>query len=341
MSGIEDGIDSGTTAPRRASAWRWVRFAVVLALLGGLVYIAKPADLWKAVRGAEWMWLLVALPFGFVAIFFDALKLYLLIIPHGYRGGWGSVLRTTLVVNFVSLVLPGTVGGGAVAWYRLSKPDGLRAQAFTAVSFNALIKLVVICALGAAALSVDVVETDMSRRIALPLAGLAVVAGILFLLLTMTGLSAWVSRVFAAKVQPLLPGFLSRPLKNILGSVETYRGFKASVAGALVAGVGRKLVENVCFLLALKAVGVDAAYARVLWVMCAVEASGMVPLAPGGWGLPQVTFVGLFALFGIASDLSLASQIIAFAIFLPVYLTGASLMLGESLSAREATRSAP
>jgi uncharacterized protein (TIRG00374 family) len=333
-----DGADTEAILHRGKPVWRVVRLVIVFAMLIGLVYVAKPGELWRALKGAEWFWLLAGVPFGFAAIFFDALKLYLLILPHGYRGGWGSVFRTTLIVNFVSLFLPGTVGGGAVAWYRLSKPDGLRAQAFTAVSFNALIKLVVICGVGAAALSVDVLAADLRRQIALPLYGLAVVTGLAFLLLTMTGLSGWVNRVVVAKIATFLPSVLANPLTKIAASVETYRGFKASVIGALGAGVGRKLIENFCFLLALKAVGVDAGYARVLWVMCAVEAFGMIPLTLSGWGLPQVTFVSLFALFGVPSDLSLASQLLSVVVLLPVYLTGAFLLLGETLASRKSEK---
>lgn len=326
-----NGTESGG-ASQYSAIWRYVRILLVLGLLAALLYIAKPAELWQALKGAQWLWLLIAMPFGFAAIFFDALKLYLLILPHGYRAGWKSVFKTTLIVNFVSLFLPGTVGGGAVAWYRLSKPDGLRAEAFTAVSFNALVKLVVICGLGAAALSADVMASDVRRQVAIPLAILAAVTTLLFLLLTMTGFSVWFDRIIVSRLVPHLPQRIASPLRKIVASVEAYRGAKSSVAGALSAGVARKLIENFCFLLALKSVGVEAGYARVLWIMCAVEAFGMVPLTLSGWGLPQVTFVGLFALFGVPSDRSLASQVLSIVILLPVYLTGALLLLRETLS---------
>lgn len=327
--------ESHAAAAPAGRAWRrvwwWVRLIAVLGLLAGLVAVARPRELWQALAGTQGLWLLAGTPFALGAGALDALKLYALMKPHGYTGGWGSVLRTSLVVNVLSMFLPGTVGGGVVAWYRLSQRDGLRAQSLVALTVNTVVKLVVVCGAGAAALALDARARGAYAGFiptllllgALPLLGLLAV---LF-----TGVAGWAKRIHVETLGRWMPRRLHDLGRKLFESLESYRAHPLSVLGALGAGLGRKLLENVCFLFALWAVGAEVGFARVLWVMCAVEVAGMIPLTLGGLGLPQVTYVGLLAAMGLAEAPALASSIVSWAAFLPVYLAGAGILLAESL----------
>ena len=172
----------------------WLRLLLVLAMIAGLVVIARPSRLWSALAGAEYLWVLAAVPVAVCAILLDALKLYWLVRPVGFSGGWWSVARTTLVVNFVSLFLPGTVGGGAVAWYRLARPDKLHAQMFVALSLNAALKVVAICGVGALALALDVQAAQEHRAWIVPLLIVAALPTLARLLMITTGLAGALKR---------------------------------------------------------------------------------------------------------------------------------------------------
>jgi hypothetical protein len=66
--------------------------------------------------------------------------------------------------------------------------------------------------------------------------------------------------------------------------------------------------------------------------MCSVELASMIPISLAGIGLPQVAFVGLLAAFKVSPARSLASHIVSWIPWLPIYLCGAGLMLRESLA---------
>ena len=183
-----------------------------------------------------------AVPVAVCAILLDALKLYWLVPPIGFTGGWWSVARTTLVVNFVSLFLPGTVGGGAVAWYRLARPDKLHAQMFVALSLNAALKVVAICGVGALALALDVQAAQEHRAWIVPLLIVAALPTLILLLMIATGLAGGLKRFHVKSLPGLMPHRLHEALRKILESLETYRAHAPNLLAALGANVARVFV---------------------------------------------------------------------------------------------------
>ena len=292
-----------------ARVWKRVRLILVLGMIAGLIVKAGPSRLCSAFAGANYLWVLAAVPVVVCAVMLDALKLYWLVRPVGFSGGWWSVAKTTLVVNFVSLFLPGTVGGGAVSWYRLARPDKLHAQMFVALSLNAVLKIVAVCGVGALALALDVQAAQEHRAWIVPLLIVAALPTLVLLLMLATGLAGWVKRFHVKSLPGLMPHRLHDALRKILESLETYRSHWPSLLGALAANVARLLVANVCPLFCLAAVGAnEVPYVRILWIMCAVEVASMIPISLSGLGLPQVAFVGLLAAFKVPAARSLACQ---------------------------------
>jgi uncharacterized protein (TIRG00374 family) len=316
-----------------ARVWKWVRPVLVLGMIAGLIAKAGPLRLCSAVGGADYLWVLACLPFVVCAVMLDALKLYWLVRPVGFSGGWWSVAKTTLVVNFVSLFLPGTVGGGAVSWYRLARPDRLHAQMFVALSLNAALKIVAVCGVGALALAWDVQAAQEHRAWIAPLLVVAALPTLILLLMLVTGLTSRVKRFHVRSLPGLMPHRLHDALRKILESLEAYRSHGPSLVGALAANVARLFVGNFCPRFCLLAVGVNGvSYVRILWIMCAVEVVSMIPISLSGLGLPQVAFVGLLAAFKIRADQSLACNVVSWIPWLPIYLCAAVLMLRESFT---------
>lgn len=313
------------------SWWAWLRIALVCAMVVALVVFADPVRLWRVLAGAKYLWVLAAIPFVFAGAVFDSLRLYLLMLPHGYRSRWLSVLRTNLVVNFASALLPvGAVGGGVVAWFRLSKPQGLKAQTFAALSVNMLLKLIVVSSLAAAGAALDVHSACVHPSlVGLLMAGAAIPIACLALLLW-TNLTALLLRFNRHWLSRILPERIVRAGDRALESFQTYKVNKGILFVAMGAGFCRKLVGMGCPILVLYAVGIhDISFVRLLWIMCAVEVAGMLPLGIAGLGLPQMSYVGLLALFQVGADKALASNLLAYIPLVSLYLCGAAILFSE------------
>ena len=102
-------------------------------------------------------------------------------------------------------------------------------------------------------------------------------------------------------------------------------------------GLARRMFGTFSAFFCLRAVGVEIDFVRLLWIMCAIEAIGMIPLPLSGWGLPQVGFVVLLGAVGVSADKSVAAEVVGKIALLPMYLTGAGILLGESMVARAAS----
>ena len=314
-----------------ARLWWWARIALVLALLAGLVWVARPDQLWHQLREAKYLWALAAIPFAFAGTMADALRLYWLMKPVGYRGGFAAVANTNLVVNAVSLFLPGTIGGGAVAWYRLSSPDGLRAQTAVALSLNMALKFAAVCGVSALALALDAGASGDSRGWILPLALMAAMPLAALGAMLWTPLPVRLREFHEARMRRWVPARAHEIARKLLESFEQYRASRRAVWAAFGAGVFRLIVVNVASLFCVWAVGLEMSYLRVMWITGAMEVAGMIPFTLAGWGLPQVTYVGLMALCGVAADQALASHVLTWVACMPIYLAGVAVLTAESL----------
>jgi uncharacterized membrane protein YbhN (UPF0104 family) len=142
------------------------------------------------------------------------------------------------------------------------------------------------------------------------------------------------TRVFKAAnerfVTPLFPKVLGGPGRKVLESIETYRRHPRTVIIGLVCCMAGDIVTAVAVALCLGAVGVTGvSFVRVLWIMAATKASGMLPITMSGLGMPQVTFVGLMVACGVAQERAFAANIINLGVLIPMVLAGMGILLVE------------
>jgi hypothetical protein len=154
----------------------------------------------------------------------------------------------------------------------------------------------------------------------------------LYLLMICTPLPTWLKQSHALMAGRLLPLRVHDAIRKILESVESYRGAWPSALMALAFALARLLVFVWVPIFCLRAVGAPpVGYARLLWISCAMEVSGMIPLTLSGWGLPQVTGVALLGLSGVSTGQAVALGVLSPAAQLPVYLGGAGVLLAEAV----------
>ena len=319
--------------PRKRLArgiWRVLQSLIVLGLVAFILYEARPGRLWSALTEAKPVWVLLAVAPIFLCVVLDSVRLYLLMRPHGFDSGFGFILRTNLVVNFTSVFLPGTIGGGAISWYRLSRPQGLRAQSFAA--------LIALCVVGALAMAADFrgASGHDALEILLIVAGAAPLISLIVFL--NTNILDTVSRFHDTGLARRLPEWLTSKSRKVLESLETYRRHQKLLGIALLAGIIRRAVGPLSPFFCLLAVDAAPEYLRIVWIMCAVEAVGMLPFSLSGFGLPQVTFVKLLEPFGIPVATALAANLLSMVALLALHLSGAAVLLLEPrLKSREAS----
>jgi glycosyltransferase 2 family protein len=209
---------------------------------------------------------------------------------------YGRALGLTLIGSFFGAVLPGLVGGDVVkAVYACADAPGRRADAVAAVMIDRAIGLYALMLLGAAALGASLVAGMLPfENPVLWAAPLAILAGTFGM-----ALMAW-PRFRQLRLIQALFDRAPQKVQNLLKALTRY----VKQPRVLVQAVGLSLANHALVVLSFFVVGQmlrleDAPSAFTHFVLNPLAmAINAVALTPGGLGLTEGAFAGLFSLAG-------------------------------------------
>jgi uncharacterized protein (TIRG00374 family) len=307
---IEHHVDTAGEIDRgqRAGRHRLRRNVVWLAVTGVSLYLVFPSVVevfgsWRQITrfSPASLALMAALQVGAVACLWDLQRLAL----HTRR--WRPVIASQLASNALANVAPGGGPVGAALQYRLLVQAGLpgRSTVTALTTVNLLVFAVVLAlpVLAIPALLRGAVNQNLLQAAAAGVAVFAVTAGIGAVLLSTDRPLAWVGRVvqrvrnrLRPKRQPLtgLPERLLRERDRILETLGP------RWKRALLAAVGRWILDYMSLLAALAAIGSHPRPSLVLLAFCAARALANIPVTPGGLGFVEAGLTTMLALAGVA-----------------------------------------
>ncbi len=249
---------------------------------------------------------------------------------------WRPVIAAQLASNALSNIAPGGGPVGAALQYRIFVAAGLERPAVVS-ALTAVNLLVFAVVLGLPILAIPFVFRGSVDRSLLQaaIAGLvafAVIVGVGALLLTTDRALAWTGRVAQSARNRIRRH--SAPLVDLPERLLVERDRITSALGArwkraLVAAVGRWLLDFMTLLAALAALGAHPRPSLVLLAFCGAKALGNIPATPGGLGFVEAGMTALLALAGVApGDAVLATfayRLFSYWLPLPFGLLGMAL----------------
>jgi uncharacterized membrane protein YbhN (UPF0104 family) len=317
-------------APEPRKRPGFVRRVVLLAVTGGSLYLVFPT-LMEVIGSAprvatirpEWFAAMALLQAGSVLCMVQLQR-----IAFRVRA-WLPVLTSQLAGAAFGRVVPGGAAAAATVQYgmlvRAGVPSSAVASGLTASSlltFGALVGLPLLALPGV--LAGTIVAGRLERVLWLGLGLFVLLAGAAAVVLTKEGVVRWVGRVIGRlhnrllRRRPPLEGLPDRLAEERLGIL--------AVLGdrwwpALLATVGKWLLDYLTLFAALAAVGAHPAPTLVLLAYCAAQILGQIPATPGGLGFVEAGLTGTLALAGVsASDAVLATllyRLFAYWLYLP------------------------
>ncbi|MFV1987036.1 MAG: YbhN family protein [Gemmatimonadota bacterium] len=314
-----------------------LRLALGVALLAYLV--SAGAIDWSSLGGLLDAWKLSALAFVllFLVLTLVSQRLRILLAAQGFTLPLGAAIRLTLIGGFFSAFLPGSSGGDLARIYLAARPHP---------GYGTEIATVLI---------IDRVVGALSLLSLPPLAALAIAAsGATFpamveglLVLAVLGLLA-VPAVIALGSRPSLRHAAVRWLRHVrldghaerfLDTVGAFRGKKRAILTAFsVALVTQALLVTSILLLARATSGTAFNWWLVFVVPFGMLANAL-PITPGGLGVGEAAFAGLFASVGVSGG---AEALIAWRILTTLFdlLGGGLFAVGHTGVAIGATQDA-
>lgn len=316
--------DVDTTEPTRsAHPWRGLalRVAGSVAMLGLLVWKAPDFDTAELVpewRSSTPWWLLGAGALTLAAIVLSSMRWQAVLSALGVRSHLGRLINHYLAGQFVSNVLPTTIGGDVLRVSRLSRENGETPASFASVVLERLTGWLVLPVITYVGFAVNPGLTHLgtATKVALALATVT-----LLLLVVVLGLVA--SHRFGGKVTGR-EGW-RRFFAAIHLGLERMRRHPALAANVLVVGFIYQLTLVLAALFAAKAVGmgVEVGLTALLAFFPAVAIAQVLPIGISGLGIREGAFALFLAPLGVPTEQAVALGLLLYLLNLGVSLLGA------------------
>ena len=309
---------TGSAHPWRGLALRIGGSAVMLGLLFWKAPDFEAGELVPEWTSATPWWLLGAGLLTLVAIVLSSMRWQAVLTVLGVRSHLGHLINHYLAGQFVSNVLPTTIGGDVLRVSRLSRENGETPATFASVVLERLtgwLVLPVITYIGFA-VNPGLTHLGTATKVALSLATVT-----LLLLVVVLGLVA--SSRFGGKVTGR-EGW-RRFFAAIHLGLERLRRHPAMAANVLAVGFAYQLSLVLAALFAAKAVGmgVEVGLTALLAFFPAVAIAQVLPIGISGLGIREGAFALFLAPLGVPTEQAVALGLLLYLLNLLVSLLGA------------------
>lgn len=317
---ITTSVPLVTTRPPR----RWVLPVRILASVGMLylLFLQVP-HLDVAAFLPKWqltntLWLLTAAVLTLVGIVLSTLRWQTVLHAMGLRDTkLGALLSHYLAGQFVSNVLPTTIGGDVLRVSRLSRENGDAPDTFASVVIERLTGWIVLPLITFAGFMINPGLRELGRATTIALS-IAVVT-----------LLALVAVLAIADHQRLLGRFAERDgWTRFIGAVHLgvnrLRQHPAAALNVIAVGLAYQLVLVLAAAAAAESLGIAATGPTVLLAFFpAVLIAQVLPIGISGLGVREGAFVLFLAPLGVPAEQAIALGLVLYALNLGVSLIGA------------------
>ena len=325
VSELAELAEEGAEPDERARR-RWVlplRIGVSLALLALLVWRIPdfdPAELVPTWDTTTPLWLGATLALMAIAVVASAVRWQQTLRALGHHLRLGRLTSTTWAGQFVSNVLPTTIGGDVLRIARISRDTGDAPETFASVALERLTGWLVLPLISLTGFLLDPALRDLGRatRVAV-LIGLATLAGLIGIL------------VLAS--HPRIGGRWAdrEGWQRFIGAVHLgvgrLRAHPSAAAGVLGAGIVYQVLLCLAAWTAAGAIGIDAATVTVLLAFYpAVLVAQVLPLGIAGLGVREGAFVLFLEPLGVPAEQAVALGLLLYLANLVVSLGGAPVV---------------
>ncbi len=96
------------------------------------------ANIGASLHSATISLVLIAILIAFFMRYIAAYQMKLLTSNQGLSLSTNKIFEINFITNFYGLFMPSGLSGGIIKWYKFSKPDKKKIEAFTSIVFNRL-----------------------------------------------------------------------------------------------------------------------------------------------------------------------------------------------------------
>jgi uncharacterized protein (TIRG00374 family) len=237
-----------------------------------------------------------------------AYRLKLLTDEQGMSLSISQVLEIHLCTVFYGLFLPGgSLGAGAIRFYKLSRSEKKIAESFAAIAFDRMVATIAICVIGIVFWSLDFPSDSgyVGLVMIVALGGLLTLHSLLFIKrpsLFFHKLSRWLN---LSSVYP--------KIRNLVASMDRYKNLSLSaVAMIAILSIAAHLFGILIYYLLARSIRMDISFISIAWIRSVVTIITMIPISVSGVGIREGSLVFLLRPFGIFGEKAVSLSLLVF-----------------------------
>jgi glycosyltransferase 2 family protein len=285
----------------RSATLGWVaRACAGVAILVGIFTLIPFSEVAAVLAAVDLRYIALAILIMTAERYVAALRIKILTDQNRMGLSSLAILEINTIAAFYAMFLPGELAGGAVRWYKMSRPSGKRAEAFAAIVFARLIDTAGLFLVGLAFWLLDDPPVDGG-----PVAFLAALAVIILSALILVSLDEALTRrllkTLALLPQVALVRFVCAKLQKVAIAVGEYRELPPVAFLALaILTLGRHILTALALYCYALALGINVPLVALVWIRCLLSLMVMLPLTVGGLGVREVSLMFLLGLYGVS-----------------------------------------
>jgi len=292
--------------------FRALRVLVTVALLCYLLSVIPLSNVFASMLSAKVSYLVAAVFLVLLMRYISACRLRFLTDRQGMHFSTWHLFEIGLISVFYGFLLPGSLSGGAIRWYKLARPEKKPGEAVISIAFDRMIDTLVLVALGIIFWVSDV--TARTYHI-VGWSFLGVLTGLLiiyFLVFDSGGFSF--ARRFANKIKWGRSFPVGRQkISDFFNLADPYRRLSLSTHAAIWGfAILRHALGIWVFFLFTASLDMNLTFQSVGWVRSCTLIAVMLPVSIAGFGVREGLLVILLAPYGISASLAVALSLLFF-----------------------------
>ena len=307
-----------------------LRFIISGAILSYLFYKIPIYEIIKSLENADILLIILSILICIPIAYLSALETGYLTRAMGIIISTFQILKIQMTTRFYGLFLPGTLSGGAIKWYKLSK-YGSKPDAAAVVFLNRFLEILMLFYYGIIFSLPALIKAKQNQLVLIWLFIFLIIIVSYFLLLNSRFLTFFERKILFIPFPELIKNIIPKLFKSIQKFQELTLKDNFQIFGLLFFYHFLGIIA--AYLLALS-LGIDITFFDIAWIGSVMGILAILPISFAGLGVREGSLVFLLGNYGIPPGDAVAYSFLLFFYTALVSLSGGFMELSDFLSGR-------
>ncbi|MCB9661668.1 MAG: sulfatase-like hydrolase/transferase [Sandaracinaceae bacterium] len=301
-----EGASDEPQAAGKGRAKKLTLLALKLAFTGAMLYVIfgkvlardGAEDLSARLANLDWRWVVAAVCMQLTAIGFATVRWQRLLVGQGIHAPWRFLGSSIMIARFWGAFTPGGFTGfGGWRIFDIAERTDKTARAAAVIGVEMI--------LGQLAFGVVVMMASVFGAEFIGMNGVLLINAAFVTIITI-GITFLARPRLFRTVSGVLPGNVQARIHTLIDAVCAYQGKGLLVAQAAALGVGVHAFNNLIYVCAARALGVELSVGQVFFASSLQILATLIPASINGMGLRETAAVALYTSPAIGLPLAVA-----------------------------------